>query len=205
MALIPALPLRFSNASQLSGCLQAITRSELAEKFALPRRHSGGRAIMRCAVIEKRPGKARERVDRMTLGPAVTVVDPVTLVMAAHQPGRDQFGYGTRQIGLARCANALAQLGVDLLFGLEFVLGKLAFLFQLVTHALSKGKTARITLAHRAETITKPVAKKGVAIVTADDRTGAAVLPGNLGDERKQHEGIARPRADLCEPFEELG
>ena len=174
-------------------------------QFTLPRRSLRRDVRKRLPLDEKRTRKASQLIDGMALGTAVRMINPVALIMTAHEAGGDQFRNRAREIALAGRPDALVQLDVYALFGLELVLGKLAFLCEVITNALCQCNAACVALAYRGQGITEPIAKQDISFIAAHEGACAAIVSSNFGDKGKQHECISWARTDLGYSLEQLG
>ena len=139
----------------------------------------------------------------MPLGPAIAMIDKGALIVAADQPGLDQFGDGPAEIGLAGTAHPLANFILDQSLGSGMVLGQATIAFELFADPQGEGVPLGIAAPHRGEGIAQPVAQEHRGPVAFDDGPGAAVRACQFGDEAQDHEGIARPRAGVCQLVEQ--
>jgi hypothetical protein len=80
---------------------------------------------------------------------AIVVIDAIALIMPEEEAGANKIRDRTADIGLARCPDARANLGIERTRGLIWINGEDTLPDHFITDALHKGQSAWIPVAHR--------------------------------------------------------
>jgi hypothetical protein len=91
---------------------------------------------------ERAPGLVRDGVDRLALRAPVRVVDPVALIMAAHEADLNELRHGAADVCAPRLSDALADLFPDERLSQQRVGGKLVGCLQLSADLMCKRQPA---------------------------------------------------------------
>ena len=131
------------------------------------------------------------------------MIDAIALIMTLEQAGLDQFRGCTAEVGLARCAHPGAHFILHSRLVFHGVSAQPAVAAQLLPHSLHQRHPARIALAHRRQCVAQPVPQRHQSIFDPNHRPSAAVRSRHIGDQRQQHEGVARARAAMRQLIEQ--
>lgn len=133
------------------------------------------------------------------------MVDPIALIVPAHEARTDEIRNGAAHVAASRAAHPLAHLIVNYTSDLLRVGRQIAISNQGRAHLLDDREPAWIALCHWHQGIAEPVAQGHTPIMIDDIRPGApAIVPGNFGDEVEDHESIARTRRDVRDPLNQF-
>jgi len=135
------------------------------------------------AGVKGSPCLVGDRVNRLALGTTVLVIDPVALIMPAHETGADELGDGATNICAAGLADTLSDLRIDDPVSSFRIDRESALGLKVLTNLVGDREPAGIALRYRHQRVAKPVPNGDTTIPVADVRTCRTRLRTRLGDQ----------------------
>ena len=89
--------------------------------------------------MERGANSVRDRIDRMSLGASVLMVDEITLIVALDETRAHQLGYGPTDRGHARFADTFAELSLNQAISIRRVGWQFSSCGQFRPHLLDGG------------------------------------------------------------------
>ncbi len=155
--------------------------------------------------LERALGLWRDGIDRFALRPAIGMIDPIPLIVAAQKAGADQVRYDPAHIRPSRSQYSRLNFLFELPFHL-FGIGHIARTrHQIGVNRIDHGATPTIPLCERRQRLAKPVTDRHPPLAAADIRSHAVVGTRFLSDQLQHQQCIAGPLRHRRYAFDKIG